>query len=439
MGLDRPAGQTELARPRSGRMERIDGIRHMRISCISFTANGSRINRRLESWLEAEGNEVEARALARYASDAGVKPLEGKLADFCRTYFDWSDVMIFIGAAGIAVRGIAPYVKDKKTDPAVLVIDEQGNFVISLLSGHIGGANEMAGRVAAYLDAVPVITTGTDVNHTLAVDVFAARNHLIIGSMEMAKEMAARLIDKEPVGFISDLEVAGPVSPAVVQMTGSEHSGMVLNGTAEHDNPGYTDYDGAGRLNPAESPEAGIPKAGIPKAGIPEAGIPEAGIHVSWKTEAPFTRTLKLYPRCVHLGIGCKRDTPEAVIEEKVETALDLLGLDRRCIAGAASIDLKKDEVGLKVYLEKRGIPFSVYTSQELTDVPGDFTPSRFVGSITGVDNVCERAAALDCIRNRIYANDENKTGSYRMILRKQAGGGVTVAAAIEDWSVRFE
>lgn len=400
-------------------MERIDGIRHMRISCISFTANGSRINRRLESWLEAEGNEVEARALARYASDAGVKPLEGKLADFCRTYFDWSDVMIFIGAAGIAVRGIAPYVKDKKTDPAVLVIDEQGNFVISLLSGHIGGANEMAGRVAAYLDAVPVITTGTDVNHTLAVDVFAARNHLIIGSMEMAKEMAARLIDKEPVGFISDLEVAGQVSPAVVQMTGSEHSGMVLNGTAEHDNPGYTDYDGAGRLNPAESPEAGI--------------------HVSWKTEAPFTRTLKLYPRCVHLGIGCKRDTPEAVIEEKVETALDLLGLDRQCIAGAASIDLKKDEAGLKVYLEKRGIPFSVYTSQELTDVPGDFTPSRFVGSITGVDNVCERAAALDCIRNRIYANDENKTGSYRMILRKQAGGGVTVAAAIEDWSVRFE
>ena len=147
----------------------------MKISCISFTANGSRINRQLEQWFMEQGEECDCRAFARYAEEAGVRPLEGSFRDWCREHFQSSDVLIFIGAAGIAVRGIAPWVADKKTDPAVLVIDEQGNFVISLLSGHMGGANEMALRTARFLGAVPVITTGTDVNHTFAVDVFAAK------------------------------------------------------------------------------------------------------------------------------------------------------------------------------------------------------------------------------------------------------------------------
>lgn len=102
--------------------------------------------------------------------------------------------MIFIGASGIAVRSIAPYVMSKKSDPAVLVVDECGKFVISLLSGHLGGANELALKTAEILNAVPVVTTATDLHHRFAVDVFAKKNDCSIFNMKAAKEVSAALL-----------------------------------------------------------------------------------------------------------------------------------------------------------------------------------------------------------------------------------------------------
>lgn len=383
----------------------------IKISCISFTANGSRINHRLEQWFLEQGMECDSQALARYAQGAGVRPLQGSFKDWCQEHFKNSDLLIFIGAAGIAVRGIAPWVADKKTDPAVLVIDEQGNFVISLLSGHIGGANEMTLQVAEFLGAVPVITTGTDVNHTFAVDVFAARNQLQIEDMQLAKEIAARLIDKEIIGFASELTVSGHVPKVLCEKCQSDTS------------PGKSEDD-------RESPEAMIH--------LP-IGICVTVHRAGAKQESPFSRTLRLIPKNVHLGIGCRRDTPFEKIEQKVEQVLKGCQLDWQAIAGAASIDLKKNEEGLKQFCQVHGLPFTVYTSEELQSVEGEFTPSHFVGSITGVDNVCERSAALDCIKQRLHAGTRNKTGGYRMIQKKVAGDGVTVAIAMEDWSVKFE
>lgn len=375
----------------------------MKISCISFTANGSRINKRLEQWFEAQGECCDCQALARYAEAAGVKPLEGSFKDWCRIHFASADVMVFIGATGIAVRGIAPWVKDKKTDPAVIVIDEQANFVISLLSGHIGGANEMALRIADYLGAVPVVTTGTDVNHTFAVDVFASRNQLVIDDMQLAKEIAARVIDKLPVGFASELPVTG-------QLPGALTWEAVENEAAE-------------------------------KCANSGKKLPEVGIRVTIYNNgnSDCRRILDLIPRNVHLGIGCKRGTPFAAIEERVQQVMESCHVDWRSVVGVASIDLKKDEEGLKAFCEAHELPFTVYSAEELNGVEGSFTPSRFVGSITGVDNVCERSAALDCIRNRWFAKGDNQEGSFKIIQKKAAGGGVTVALAMEDWSVRFE
>ncbi len=388
----------------------------MKISCISFTANGSRINRRLEQWFKEQGQQCDCQALARYAEAAGVSPLQGSFKDWCREHFKSSDVLIFIGAAGIAVRGIAPWVADKKTDPAVLVIDEQGNFVISLLSGHIGGANEMTSRVAGFLGAVPVITTGTDVNHTFAVDVFAAKNQLQIADMQLAKEIAASLIDKKKVAFCSEFPVEGQIPQVLLER--KNISGAVA-------------AEGVLRKPEADSASA-------------ETTEPEFGISVTIHRQdcAPgslFCRTLRLIPQNVHLGIGCRRDTSCEVIEEKVSQVMKTCGLDWQAVAGAASIDLKKDEAGLNEFCRSHGIPFTVYSSDELKFVEGTFTPSSFVGSVTGVDNVCERAAALDCIRQRFHAGERNQKGGYRMIQKKTAGGGVTVAIAMEDWSVKFE
>ena len=367
----------------------------MKVSCISFTANGSRLNRKLCEWMNMQGMEAQGCAFPRYAADAGLTPLQGSLRDWCQARFNSSDVLIFFGAAGIAVRGIAPFVKDKKTDPAVLVVDEQGNFVISLLSGHMGGANEMTQQVADFLGATAVITTGTDVNHTLAVDVFSTANQLQLQDMQLAKQIAAALIDKEPVGFFSELPVEGSI-PGVLTV--------------------YPPKE------PVESPVS-------------------LGIAVTVHT-GPFPfceKALRMVPRNVHLGVGCRKNTLAEVIEEKVAQFMAQNGLDWQAIAGVASIDLKKEEAGLVRFCENHNLPFTVYSAGELEQVEGHFTPSSFVGKVTGVENVCERSAALDCIRNRFFAKKQNLSGGYRMVQRKTAGGGVTVAAAMEDWSVRFE
>lgn len=384
----------------------------MKISCISFTANGSRINRRLEQWFQKQGQECDCRALARYAEEAGVRPLEGSFRDWCREHFYSSDVLIFISAAGIAVRGIAPWVADKKTDPAVLVIDEQGNYVISLLSGHIGGANEMTLQVARFLGAVPVITTGTDVNHTFAVDVFAAKNRLLIEDMQLAKKTAAALIDKKQAAFASELPVKGKIPSAL------QYRQLSLLKNEENENP-------AGSEPTGESTEHGFSEEDVSAA----PGICVTVHRAGSREGSPFPETLRLIPSCVYLGIGCRKDTPCELIEKKVSQVMDTCRLDWQAVAGVASIDLKKDEAGLKQFCRNHDLPFTVYTAEELKAVEGEFTPSRFVGSVTGVDNVCERAAARSCM----------KAGRYRMILKKTAGDGVTVAIAMEDRSVEFE
>lgn len=119
-----------------------------------------------------EGENVTLAKKSRYLPD----PISVSTSQWAGEQFQaGKEGVIFVGACGIAVRSIAPYIAGKKTDPAVLVIDECGKFVIALLSGHLGGANELALRCAGYLKAEPVVTTATDLHSRFAVDVFAKR------------------------------------------------------------------------------------------------------------------------------------------------------------------------------------------------------------------------------------------------------------------------
>ena len=147
------------------------------------------------------------------------------------------------------------------------------------------------------------------------------------------------------------------------------------------------------------------------------------GVYVGVYEKTPFAKTLRLVPRVVRLGIGCRKGTDEETIRAAVNEALAAHGIDRRAVKCAASIDLKAEEAGLLAYCRSEGLSAEFYTADELRAVRGEFTPSEFVKSITGVDNVCERAA----LRN-----------AETLLVKKTARSGVTVAAAAEHWEVRF-
>ncbi len=157
---------------------------------ISFTDAGKALMKRLGEALAAGEKTGQA-----VASEVGT------LDEFTESEFKKGSVLVYIGAVAIAVRAIAPYIQDKTTDPAVLAIDEAGTFVIPVLSGHLGGANEYAREIADLLGAIPVITTATDLRGEFAVDVFAARHDMQINDMKLAKQFSARLLRGEDAVF----------------------------------------------------------------------------------------------------------------------------------------------------------------------------------------------------------------------------------------------
>lgn len=354
----------------------------MRAACIAFSGNGSGICKKTAEFLEKQGVRTEAYAVARYAEKSGIESLDRPLGEWTKEKFKEADLLVFVGAAGIAVRSIAPFVKDKKTDPAVVVVDEKAAFVISLLSGHIGGANEWTLLLAEHLGSIPVVTTATDLNRKLAVDVFAVKNHMEIKEMALAKKIAADFLDGKTVGFLSDFPVKGNI--------------------------------------PAELTQQKREDGGQERETIPH------GIHVTIYTDTrPFKKTLHLIPKTVVLGIGCRRGIPEQDIESAVEEALSIQKIAPESVERVCSIELKKEEEGILQFCRKRQIPFDVFSKEELEQAKGEFSESEFVKKVAGVSNVCERSAVLG-------------SGGGRLILRKKAKDGVTVAAAVKDWSVEF-
>ncbi len=345
----------------------------MQAVLFSFSGRGGQLSAAIGRLLTGLGYNAECYTMPKFANACAGLTATDNYKAVCADAFNKADVMVFIGAAGIAVRAIAPHVKSKTTDPAVLVIDERANFVISLLSGHIGGANELARRIAAEINAVPVITTATDVNSLFAVDEWAARRGMVIGDMKAAKDFAAALVAGKTAGFYSDYPVKGSL-PHCLKECSSGEVGMAVT----------TDC-----------------------------------------RKKPFAVTVGLMPAIVHLGIGCRRNTPLEKIEGFVLAELARHGYDMRCVKEIASIDLKKDEQGLLAFADKYNVPARFYSAGELLGAEGDFTPSAFVKSIAGVDNVCERAAVL--------------ASGGRLTVRKTAHDGVTLAVAEEPLTIDFE
>ena len=172
------------------------------IIVFSFTRAGTELNRRLCGLLRQRGKKCRGYAPEKFAGD-GIEPIPGEIREVIRD--NWGErAFFFIGAAGIAVRYIAPFVRDKFTDSAVLVLDEKGRYVIPLLSGHMGGAVRMADEAAELIRAEAVHTTATDVQKKFAVDVFAKRNHLLITDRQTAKEISAAGLEGERIALFPE-------------------------------------------------------------------------------------------------------------------------------------------------------------------------------------------------------------------------------------------
>ena len=165
----------------------------MNISVMCFTKRGSRLAEKISEKLQDDNVSAEC----RYGGN-GTKSLKS----WAEEQFEEKNALIFIGACGIAVRTIAPCVKDKLSDSPVLCIDEAGQFVIPILSGHAGGANELAYEIAGIIGAVPVITTASDVNGTFAPDVFAVKNDLSIMNRDGIARVTSKILDGQTVDIV---------------------------------------------------------------------------------------------------------------------------------------------------------------------------------------------------------------------------------------------
>ena len=272
--------------------------------------------------------------------------LEGKMEDFVREHFTEYEVLLFICATGIAVRAIAPVLKHKSLDPAVLVLDDKARHCISLLSGHAGGANAYTHMIAAMTGADPVITTASDLEGKFAVDVFARENGLVIANWKTAKFISVEILSGKEVGLLSDYPLEGAMPEGVVPYNGQED--MMY-------------------------------------------------IHITDRKKGKGNdRCLKLIVPDLVLGIGCRKETPQEMIEEAVASFSKENEIDLRAIATLASIDLKAEEPGLLAFSEKHKIPFRTYTAEQLSALSGEFSESEFVENVTGVSNVCERASVAE-------------------------------------------
>ena len=306
----------------------------------------------------------------------------GGVHSWTSAHFNQADALVYVGAAGIAVRAIAPFIKSKTTDPAVIVIDEGGSFIIPVLSGHLGGANDLARELASAAGGIPVITTATDVNGRFAVDEWAKRQNCAVKNPSRIRMVSSKILSGETVKVWSRWPVQGDAPEFVRPADEKEMPDAVVD----------------------------IYRESGPVC-VPDGNVP-----------------LKLVPRIAVVGIGCRRGTAEEQIEACFRQFLEENGIEEEAVCLAASIDLKKEEPGLVQFCEQHGLPFVTYTADELKQVRGDFSVSEFVKSVTGVDNVCERSALCAA------GNEE----ADRLLVKKTKYEGVTMALALKpyhpDW-----
>ena len=276
----------------------------------------------------------------------------------CFTHYD---VLICIMAAGIVVRTMAPLLRNKLIDPAVIVCDEQGRFAISLLSGHVGGANFLTRQLAEVIGAQPVITTATDIAGKVAPDAFAGQMALHPWPKRQIKVLNSALLDGEKIGY-----QASPHLP---------HREFYLDKLAEY------------KLLDEQEQECPYQVILCAKEELPE------------EEEVP-PQTLYLVPNRLIAGLGCRKGVDKALVHSALEQACKSIGRDVSFIDAMASVSIKAHEEGLLATAQELNVPIHFYEPKVLEQQIDAFhlLQSDFVKSKVGVGNVCEAAALREAM-----------------------------------------
>ena len=338
----------------------------MRISVISFTDKGRITAEKIKEGLK------NTEEIVLYH-----RPEEGVM-NWTKKQFFRNHALIFIGACGIAVRAISPFVKDKLTDSAVIVIDEKGRFVIPILSGHAGGANELSVYLAELLDAQAVITTATDVNEKFAIDVFARKNKLKILNKDGIVKVSSKVLHGEKIRIYIEGYKENNRCPKEVEII---------------------EYPPDEKIDVVISKDKEILKKAV----------------------------LRLRPSEYVLGIGCKEGKKEEELEKFIEKILEDQDLTWDDLAYITSIDRKKNEKGIVDLCVHKKIEYRTFSAEQLRKIKGRFHTSDFVKKTVGVDNVCERSALAGC------------NGKGRLVVEKQMENGKTLAVAKREMKIDWK
>ena len=310
------------------------------IAIFALTQKGAETARRLAAVLPAD-----CYVLDRYAAESDIS--FASLKDIVADKFSKYESHIFVAASGIVVRMIAPFLKSKSEDPAVVITDQEGEFAISLVSGHLGGANELARLVGDKIGATPVITTATDCAGVPSMDLIARDQGLIIADIGLIKHINAAILDGEEV----------PVY---------DPDGFL-------DISAYSDYfyavDNVDVLSQCR-----------------------CGVVVDWHVQGLPESVLALYPRCLTLGVGCRRGVPADEILELIRSVVADNGIALESIFCMGSIDAKSDEAGMIEAAHILGLDLKFFSAAELDEIEVA-NPSGMVMKHMGVNGVSEAAA----------------------------------------------
>ena len=340
-----------------------------RTAVWALTPNGARLARTIAGALDGGTLFLST----RIAADDAVA--FERLGDEVDRQFTRFDGHIFVMATGIVVRTIAGHLVHKTRDPAVVVCDEAGEFAVSLLSGHVGGANTLARQVATVTGGRPVITTATDVNRVPAVDLIAVENGLAIENPEAIKTVNMALVTGDPIYIHDPYAKVAPHLPAA-------------------------------QLRPVEAPV------------FPDA---QPGLFVDHMRLDLPPHVLVLRPGSLVAGMGCNRGTAMQEMRDLLEETFATGNLALASLRALATVDLKADEAGLVALAESLAVPLTTFSRDRLGSVPHVPSPSAMVEKHIGVKSVCEAAALL-------------ATHNGRLIVPKRKTANVTLAVAADGY-----